>query len=195
MTGVTETSGEAPKVAEPSDELGVTGEGGLPDHPAYYRTLLRRVGASMVDALLLAPLTYVAISVVPELAGLLASAVTALLTIAELAYSVVGHALFGRTVGKKAFGVQVLDLRGELPGWSRAALRDALPIVAAGVSIVRELSAPAPDPSRSPDATGPTAVESVFLLWAALEVVTMLTNRRRRALHDLIAGTVVIRRS
>lgn len=28
--------------------------------------------------------------------------------------------------------------------------------------------------------------------WFLLEVVTMLTNEKRRALHDLIAGTVVV---
>jgi hypothetical protein len=31
------------------------------------------------------------------------------------------------------------------------------------------------------------------LLWFLVEIVTMLTNGKRRALHDFIAGTVVIR--
>ncbi|MFL6232502.1 MAG: hypothetical protein ACJ76N_05155 [Thermoanaerobaculia bacterium] len=31
------------------------------------------------------------------------------------------------------------------------------------------------------------------LAWFLLEVTTALTNRKRRALHDLIAGTVVVR--
>ena len=30
-------------------------------------------------------------------------------------------------------------------------------------------------------------------LWFLAEVVTMLTNEKRRALHDYIAGTVVVR--
>lgn len=30
--------------------------------------------------------------------------------------------------------------------------------------------------------------------WFGLEVVTMLTNNKRRALHDFIAGSVVIRK-
>ena len=29
--------------------------------------------------------------------------------------------------------------------------------------------------------------------WTALELVSMLTNRKRRALHDFIAGSVVVR--
>jgi uncharacterized RDD family membrane protein YckC len=34
---------------------------------------------------------------------------------------------------------------------------------------------------------------SVPTLWFVAEVLTMLTNRKRRALHDFIAGTVVVR--
>lgn len=30
-------------------------------------------------------------------------------------------------------------------------------------------------------------------LWFVAEVLTMLTNEKRRALHDFIAGTVVVR--
>jgi uncharacterized RDD family membrane protein YckC len=29
--------------------------------------------------------------------------------------------------------------------------------------------------------------------WLGLELLTMLTNSKRRALHDLIAGSVVVR--
>lgn len=36
---------------------------------------------------------------------------------------------------------------------------------------------------------GLTAVQSA---WAVAEAVSMLTNRRRRALHDLISGTLVV---
>jgi uncharacterized RDD family membrane protein YckC len=31
------------------------------------------------------------------------------------------------------------------------------------------------------------------MLWFLLEIATMLTNRRRRAIHDFLAGSVVIR--
>jgi hypothetical protein len=32
-----------------------------------------------------------------------------------------------------------------------------------------------------------------MMIWALLEFITMLTNKRRRAIHDFIAGTVVIK--
>ena len=34
---------------------------------------------------------------------------------------------------------------------------------------------------------------SISLLWFLLELITMLTNKKRRAIHDYIAGSVVIR--
>jgi hypothetical protein len=33
----------------------------------------------------------------------------------------------------------------------------------------------------------------IWLAWLVLELLTMLTNPQRRALHDFIAGTVVVR--
>ena len=34
---------------------------------------------------------------------------------------------------------------------------------------------------------------AIPMIWFVLEIVTMLTNDHRRALHDFIAGTVVVR--
>jgi hypothetical protein len=42
----------------------------------------------------------------------------------------------------------------------------------------------------------PQTVDVLSILstaWGGLEIVTMLTNRKRRALHDIIAGSVVVR--
>jgi uncharacterized RDD family membrane protein YckC len=36
-------------------------------------------------------------------------------------------------------------------------------------------------------------VPLIILCWFLAEVITMLTNEKRRALHDFLAGTVVIR--
>ena len=38
-----------------------------------------------------------------------------------------------------------------------------------------------------------SSVDNVLLFWFLLEVGTMLLNEKRRALHDFIAGTVVVR--
>ena len=40
-----------------------------------------------------------------------------------------------------------------------------------------------------------TIVSLLFNIWVWSEFIVMLTNKRRRALHDFIAGTVVIRTS
>ncbi len=33
----------------------------------------------------------------------------------------------------------------------------------------------------------------ILLVWTATEVITMLMNGKRRAIHDFIAGTVIVR--
>ena len=33
----------------------------------------------------------------------------------------------------------------------------------------------------------------MLLIWGLLEILAMLTNRKRRAIHDFIAGTVVVK--
>ncbi len=33
----------------------------------------------------------------------------------------------------------------------------------------------------------------ILLVWTATEVITMLMNCKRRAIHDFIAGTIVVR--
>jgi uncharacterized RDD family membrane protein YckC len=35
-------------------------------------------------------------------------------------------------------------------------------------------------------------VDNCYNVWLVSEYIVMLTNKRRRSLHDLIAGTVVI---
>jgi uncharacterized RDD family membrane protein YckC len=37
------------------------------------------------------------------------------------------------------------------------------------------------------------AVSRSQLLWFMAEILTMLSNRKRRAIHDFLAGTVVVR--
>jgi uncharacterized RDD family membrane protein YckC len=34
---------------------------------------------------------------------------------------------------------------------------------------------------------------SIAILWSLAEILTMATNRKRRAIHDFIAGSVVVR--
>jgi len=124
-------------------------------------------------------------------------------SLAWLIYTVVMHARYGQTVGKMVTKVRVLDFRTEGSiSWRQAWLREGIPMVLSLGFLSWEASLILTG-SVSPSALAgdeALAASKVFWLLAALpglwfvaEVLTMLTNDKRRALHDFIAGTVVVR--
>jgi uncharacterized RDD family membrane protein YckC len=112
-------------------------------------------------------------------------------------YTVLFHWRTGQTLGKRAVGVKVLDVsETRLPTLQQALLRDIGYIILNTFAlsylvflVIRgeysDLAFAESMPSRVANWAG--------WLWFMLEVITMLTNRKRRALHDLIARTVVVR--
>jgi uncharacterized RDD family membrane protein YckC len=115
---------------------------------------------------------------------------------AGIIYSVLMHANGGQTVGKKACGVIVLD-KGErrTPTLKEAMLRDMGSIVPTAVVVGFVLMAVVSgdyqlEPDRIVAVTDVLAKFNGF--WLLTELATMLTNDRRRALHDYIGGTVVM---
>jgi uncharacterized RDD family membrane protein YckC len=111
-------------------------------------------------------------------------------------YSVIGHRLYGKTVGKHVMKVIVLDNQTEmLISWKQAIIRDIFPIVANTSAAAIDIHMIANGISELPAAVG-VFYQVLFysgLIWLILEIVTALTNDRRRAFHDLIAGTVVVK--
>lgn len=113
-----------------------------------------------------------------------------------LAYVIVMHAKWGQTVGKMVCHVKVVDHVTEKPiTWRQAMVREGVPAFINfgffGYLAWRMLRA---QPVSS-ETFGLAVLGWVSLpvLWHLAEVLTMLTNARRRALHDLLAGTVVVR--
>lgn len=115
------------------------------------------------------------------------------------AYSISFHAISGQTLGKAVMKVKVVDFvtGGELTVW-QAIARDSIPTLL--VIILVALNLAFLDVEFQPDDLSLTILSAVFLvlgfanmLWYLLEIITMLFNPKRRALHDFIAKTVVVR--
>lgn len=111
-------------------------------------------------------------------------------------YSVLLHGLYGQTVGKMILSVKVVNYSNEknISFW-QAFLRDCVPVVVLFVTILVLSFAPVDDEGNLPSVVDSILIFSaVFhITWFLVEVITMLLNDKRRALHDFIAGTVVIR--
>jgi uncharacterized RDD family membrane protein YckC len=108
-----------------------------------------------------------------------------------VAYSVYMHGRFGQTLGKWIARVRVVPAKGgDRITYRQAALRDVVPCLLLPVALWYALAfaggfTPDPGPYR--------AAWNLAWLWAILELLTMLLNDQRRAIHDWIAGTVVVR--
>ncbi len=111
-------------------------------------------------------------------------------------YSVAMHSKYGQTLGKMAMGVKVLDVTEKKLSLRQALLRDCVPIMFSVLIIFDDLSTVLAGRSRSDN----TELDWVlimaaygYMLWFAAELVTMLFSSKRRALHDFIASSVVVR--
>ena len=121
-------------------------------------------------------------------------------------YSVLMHGRFGQTLGKMACGVKVVDKsEAKAITYRQAFLRDSmlivlglivsatlLPDVLNGVNPYEVAEDLSPQEMRR-EVFVMLLYSSLTMFWFFAEVVTMLTNRKRRAVHDFIARSVVIR--
>jgi uncharacterized RDD family membrane protein YckC len=168
-----------------------------------YMTFGPRFWAPFVDTCVLWPATLLTWGLFAlHLPRLVAALVMVLGNLAWLFYTVIMHARYGQTVGKMVTKVKVVDARTEQKiSWLQAWLREGVPAVLSFGFVVYEtfvfLTTEGSAESIANGeglASGPfLLLMSLPLLWFLAEVLTMLTNEKRRALHDFIAGTVVIR--
>lgn len=168
----------------------------------------RRFAAYFIDGLLLIPLFFLnymllQISKPAEIALVVPQGLIGLF------YLVYFHARWGQSIGKMLLGIKVVDLSGMPIGWRRAFWR-YMPVAALDVlwmsnrfysllflpdSILAGM-----DPGEA-DWDGlfhdtafvlDLCIAGLGFLWGLVDSVVLLLNSRRRALHDFIAGTVVI---
>lgn len=113
-------------------------------------------------------------------------------------YSVLLHARYGQTVGKRAMHVKVMDVsEGRIPSLGQAFLRDiayiALNTFSLGYFIYLVVAHKYATGAEQINTLPGMILGFASLGWFLLEVITMLTNSKRRAIHDLIANTVVLK--
>ncbi|HJX27068.1 MAG TPA: RDD family protein [Thermoanaerobaculia bacterium] len=112
-------------------------------------------------------------------------------------YNVLLHARYGQTLGKMVVGVKVLDVNEQsTPTLRQAFLRDIVYIIlnTLGLGYMIYLIVMNQYSVDSHRLTLPLQMlGGAAFGWSLLELITMLTNSKRRALHDWIAGTVVVR--
>jgi uncharacterized RDD family membrane protein YckC len=122
------------------------------------------------------------------------------------AYEIYFHGRSGQTIGKRSVDIKVVSLDGSSITWRQAFLRSS---VGLGLGILYSISTfvaliKLTDADFSALSWAELAIKQAELSpyineitiaiysWTASEVVVLLFNRKKRALHDFIAGTVVV---
>jgi uncharacterized RDD family membrane protein YckC len=170
--------------------------------PNRYKTFWRRFWAGMADSVVFLPMILISKAVWSH-SNTIPVLILVLFHIAHCfmshAYTILLHGFFGQTLGKMLFKVKVIDASEEAAiTLSQSFRRNSVPMAFMLVSLctqvptILRLGSPFDPDVR---ALGPLhwIIMSFGTLWFWSEFITMLTNRKRRAVHDFIAGSVVIR--
>ena len=174
-----------------------------------YCTFWRRIFAGILDSFVFFPIVvclpfnFLAKLLLPPDRGPFLTIVWAVINYtAAWLYSVLLHARYGQTLGKMATRVKVLDVSEErLPTLRQTFIRDIGNIIPSMLMLAYDISIVLFGRSaKSSEFTSffgeilfVTGISVGFLWWFLVEIISMATNKKRRALHDYIAGTIVVR--
>ena len=109
-------------------------------------------------------------------------------------YNVLMHGKYGQTIGKMATKVKVVDVSLAKLSMRQAFLRDSVYIALTTVAVIIGIPGiiDGGNSYQNPNTVSVRILAYASLAWFVVELVTMLTNSKRRALHDFIAGSVVV---
>ncbi|HYG01112.1 MAG TPA: RDD family protein [Chryseosolibacter sp.] len=160
-----------------------------------YETFWRRFFAGLIDGVIFVPIGLIDYLIMDSENTLLLSIGAVFSYSSFYIYSVYFHWTTGQTFGKSWMDVRVIDKSEEkLLTLKQSLMRDSIHITLEIVGLIVLISRiiqlghyPLDD-----------SILRNYLNWLTtllflLEVGTMLTNPRRRAIHDILAGSVVVR--
>ena len=157
-----------------------------------YRTAGARYVALLIDGILISLFSWL----ISRLSGLVTIQTYRFIEIFGLVlpylYNIILHGMEGQTVGKMFMDVKVYDKsEKKVISFKQSILRDIVPI---SLLIASQFIYSLIGFSNPNLFLFLSSVMSFFILfWSLVEVISLLFNKKRRALHDFIAGTVVLR--
>lgn len=156
-----------------------------------YRTFWRRFWAGLLDGLLFVPVIWIDAIFLESGSRVIATIWFVTRECAFLVYSITLHGRFGRTLGKAALRIRVIDQsENRRITFRQAFLRDSPWVAFTALNLA--LRVPVVLRGGDPYAANEILLNSAGSLWLLGELTSMLFSSRRRAVHDLLAGSVVI---
>ena len=156
-----------------------------------YKTFGKRFLASIIDGIFL---TIIAVILQLFMSD---SVQDVVFTFMPFIYSIYMHGNSGQTIGKQYMDIEVVTFNDEKSiGYLRAFKRDLVPLLALVIMYVLTSYLPVDEADINPESwlyISISILGASHAIWYILEFFTMLFNKKRRAIHDFIAGTVVVR--
>lgn len=161
-----------------------------------YATFGPRFWSSIIDSVIISICSVIIVSAITHVAPVFQVALNYFDTWKFALYSVLLHTLYGQTFGKMIFDIKVVDYKTEGSiSLNQALLRDSVPIIMLILLVFFSVFFPleTTEDLSSWKLYTIIGLSISFLIWHLLEIITMLFNEKNRAIHDYLAGTVVIR--
>ncbi len=163
-----------------------------------YQTFIPRFWALILDSILLLPLIIVDQTVTDyAISGYVQTAMNAATGLFGVFYVILMHYFFGQTVGKMLMKVEVLDISEKPLSFFQAVLRDSPQLLGIFMFLIFG------DPSyflngelKAAEFANNIVSNSFYILlmiWGLADIIVFFRNDKRRALHDYLAGSVVIK--
>lgn len=103
-------------------------------------------------------------------------------------YTILLHGFAGQTIGKMLIGIKIFDKSEKVKNsFGQAVLRDIVPI---GIILIFYLTSIL---GLTSDSSVLAFLQYTIIIWSLVEIITLLFSKKHRALHDFIAGTVVLK--
>jgi uncharacterized RDD family membrane protein YckC len=172
-----------------------------------YGGFWRRLGANLIDMIVLIPIGLLSFYFIIQANIWVAIFIQLIGGIIGAIYTTTLHALYGATLGKMATGLQVRKLNFTPIGWMEAVKRNSVDYGFTILSLIGNISVLLIMPMeelhqssvlelgkliQSYQSPVYSLIQSMFTLWFWGEVIVLLFNKKKRAIHDYIAGTVVV---
>ncbi len=176
------------------------------EYDDIYPDLYTRIGAGLLDSLFLLPLTL--LSYYLEIRGNNAHIIAELFsTTVFILYYLYLPKQYGGTPGKLILKIKIIKLNAEPIGWKEAFLRYLIQFILTILSTIliictivkvdetHYLSLGWVDKNAYMDSLAPSFSKSIIwinCIYYLVDIIVFFSNPQKRALHDYIAGTVVV---
>lgn len=163
-----------------------------------YSTFWRRFFANTIDGLVFIPILFIESRLFNFEFSSSNTTFQMFNSIQFVIYAIIMHGLCGQTIGKMICNVKVVDHETEYDISMRQSIRRSSVDIFLTLTFALLISITSIVPTANNDysillGVGILSLAFASIAWTLSEFISMLFNKKRRALHDFIGQTVVIR--